>query len=404
MAKVVDINLKPYCTGRQWEVLNAIATAGSMRGAARQLDVHEKTIRNAYKAVLKKAAKHGYSPDHDMTHSVPDGFNLKGASTLYDSDGEIRLQWVKSEADRERQREMFHEMVQELAKDLPVIEPISAPATVDEDLLCVYPVGDHHMGMLSWGIETGQSYDLKIGEKLLNGASNYLMDALPNAGTALVAVLGDFFHYDSFEAVTPSSRNQLDADSRYPKMIRAGIRSLRRMIEQAASKHNKVHVIIEIGNHDLSTSVFLMECLYNIYMGNDRITIDTSPMHYHYFRFGSTLIGTHHGHGAKMDQLPLIMAADRAKDWGETDYRYWYTGHVHHSRTKNALNGSDYVGCRVESFRVLAPMDAYAHQKGYRSMQDMKGLVITRDAGEQSRLTVNPKMLVSRDTIETRKG
>jgi hypothetical protein len=386
-------DLKKYCTDRQWEIFQAVEEHGSNRKAAIALSVHSSSVDRAIAAVKKKAARRGWSPEHDLTMEVPDGFHLRGASTLYGPDGERKLQWVKSNIDHERQRQIFMEMVEELAQDLPRLPPISAPEHDIRDMLCVYPVGDHHMGMLSWGIETGQSYDLKIGEKMLSGASDYLFNTMPNASHALIAVLGDFFHYDSFEAVTPTSRNHLDADSRYPKMVRAGIRSLRRMIEAAAEKHGQVHVIIEIGNHDLSTSVFLMECLHNVYMDNDRVTIDTSPMHYHYYRFGSTLIGTHHGHGAKMQQLPLIMAADRPQDWGDTDYRYWYTGHVHHSKTQAAVSGQDYTGCRVESFRVLAPMDAYAHQKGYRSMQDMKGLVITKDAGEVARHTVNPRML-----------
>ena len=34
-----------------------------------------------------KLARQGWSPEHDMTKTVPDGFHLKGTSTLYDEEG-----------------------------------------------------------------------------------------------------------------------------------------------------------------------------------------------------------------------------------------------------------------------------------------------------------------------------
>lgn len=200
--------------------------------------------------------------------------------------------------------------------------------------------------------------------------------------------LGDFMHYDSFVAVTPTSGHHLDADSRFPKMVRTAIRCMRYMIEGALRRHGKVHVIVEIGNHDLASSIFLMECLRNVYENEPRITIDNSPKHYHYYRFGKVLIGTHHGHGSKPEQLPLIMATDVPDLWGETEHRYIWCGHVHHTSKLK-----DHPGAEVESFRVLAPADAYASQKGYRSKRDMKCIVMDKSHGEIARHSVRPEML-----------
>ena len=140
-------------------------------------------------------------------------------------------------------------------------------------------------------------------------------------------------------------------------------------------------------HHDLSSSIFLMECLANIYEEEPRVTIDTSPAHFHYFKFGQCLIASHHGHGVKPDKLPLIMAQDKPVLWGATKYRYWWTGHVHHAELL------DFPGCSVERFRVLPPPDAWASQRGYRSARDMKAIVLHREYGEVARNTVNPDML-----------
>ena len=94
-----------------------------------------------------------------------------------------------------------------------------------------------------------------------------------------------------------------------------------------------------------------------------------------------------------MATLPLIMAGDRPEDWGKTIYRYFWTGHVHHSKVQPAVSSQDFTGCVVESFRVLPPNDAWAHQKGYRAYRDMKAVVFHEDYGEVARHTVNPRML-----------
>ena len=117
-----------------------------------------------------------------------------------------------------------------------------------------------------------------------------------------------------------------------------------------------------------------------------QITIDTSPRHYHYLEFGQNLLGTHHGHGAKPEKLPLIMATDMPEAWGRTKHRYWLTGHLHHEIAK------EYEGCRVETFGILPPADAWAHQKGYRARRQQKAIVYHREHGEVARHTVTPSM------------
>jgi hypothetical protein len=98
-------------------------------------------------------------------------------------------------------------------------------------------------------------------------------------------------------------------------------------------------------------------------------------------------VGIHHGNGAKPDRLPGVMAADRAKDWGESEFRYWWIGHWHNQTLK------DYSGVSVESFRTLAAKDDYAFSNGYRAPRDMKCIILHSEYGEVSRNTVNPKML-----------
>lgn len=328
-------------------------------------------------------------PERKPYERLPDTL-LARRSALVDAEGNILQQWLIEKPEERARLAAWEEAARVLAEPLPRA-PWIMPAVTKrrDDLLVAYPVGDHHLGMLAWHRETGDSYDLDIGERLLTDAMTTLVGTAQPSEKALIVFLGDFLHYDSFEAVTPAHRNLLDADGRYPKVFAAGLRLMRRSIETAAGHHNDVHVIIEIGNHDPSSAIVLMLSLANIYENNPRITIDISPRHFHYYEFGKVLIGTHHGHGkaAKAEQLPLIMAADRPEMWGRTQYRYWMTGHVHHQSVK------DFAGCTVESFRILPPADAYAAHEGYRAPRDMKAITYHREFGEVGRAVVNPAML-----------
>jgi hypothetical protein len=374
----------------------------------------------------EKRARRGYAPENDLVHELPQGLVLAGTSlrynqageveqywnkskpegrspadavqlpdpktiakvsTLYDQEGRVTQQWVQEKPEAVAVLASWNEAAKALASTMPRAEPVEAPGgLLATDMMACYPVGDHHLGMLSWAEETGADYDLKISEALLRQSFDYLLGASPACERAVVAFLGDLLHYDGWKPVTPTGGNQLDADSRFPKMVKTAMRSIRYAIEATARKHGNVHVIVEIGNHDLSSSIFLMESLANIYENDPRITVDTSPKHFHYIEFGKNLIGTHHGHGVKPDKLPLVMASDRSEAWGRTKHRYWWTGHVHHESAK------DFTGCKVESFRILAPADAWASQMGYRSARGMKSIILHSEHGEVARNTVNPDM------------
>ena len=382
-----DETLKDYATPRQWEILCAVWDHGSNRKAATALKVQSSTVDKVVHSVEAKAARQGYSPDHDMLRPAPDGFHIRGTSTLYGEDGQQKAQWVKTSIDHERQAELFRDAIEALCLDLPKSKPVKPAKSHESDLLACYPVGDHHLGMYSWHQETGRDYDLDLGASLLDGAMTHLIESAPSFERALLVFLGDYLHYDSKDPLTPKSKNLLDSDGRFQKMVEIAVISARMAVEKALKRHKSVHVKFIPGNHDPFASVFLQVSFGQIFSDEPRVTVDTSPSEFQYFTHGANLIGCYHGHRVKMAQLPLIMATDQPEHWGRTKHRYWWTGHVHNDQMK------DFTGCKVESFRVLPPVDAWAHSEGYRSMSDMKSIILHKEYGEVQRTTVNPAML-----------
>lgn len=366
------------------EEIKAALSSMGVAAAAEHLGMHERTIWQ-HKARL---ARQGWSPEHDMTKAVPDGFHLKGTSTLYGEDGQPKLQWVKTSIDHERQAELMRQSAAALADDLPQVSPAPSPVNTLPHLMAVYPIGDAHIGMRAWGEETqGDDWDLAIAERVQCGAMAALVAMAPACEQALIVNCGDWFHADNMEGTTSRSGHILDVDGRYAKMIRVGVKVMRQCIESALQKHARVRICNVIGNHDDTGAIWLSIALGHIYANEPRVEIDRSPAPFMYHEHGNVLIGMHHGHSCKPDRLPGVMATDQAKAWGRTQFRYWYIGHVHHQSVK------EYSGVTVESFNTLTAKDAYSAWGGYRAQQNMKCIIHHAEFGEVARHTVSPDML-----------
>ncbi len=376
----VDPGLLQYATERQQKILQACIDAGSLRAGARSINCDFGYAGRILKVVERKAALSGYAPAFDMRHSVPSPFVVKGVSSYYDKDGALRGQWVKSKLDNERAEQAIREFVETLVKDAKGLSPrIPAPKHINADLLAVYPMGDPHFGMYAWAAEAGSDFDAAIAEAMTCAAIDRLVDCAPAAETALLIELGDFFHADDSKAVTPGHGNKLDVDTRWAKVLVIGLRAMKHGILRLLQKHRLVIVRINPGNHDPHSSYMLAVALAEFFCNNDRVKIDLSPAVHWYYRFGKVLIGTTHGDTTKAKDLPGVMAADRPQDWGLTEQRYWYCGHIHHVEVKEA------PGVISEYFRTLAARDAWHSGQGYRAGRDMRLIVHHKDFGEIER-------------------
>lgn len=365
------------------DVFRALVDCGGDRAAmAEAMGVSQAQVRSRLYRLRKRAAARGWSPNQDVQHPTPDGFHVRGVSTLYSTDkktGETRIaaQWVKTNKDHEDRIEAMRIACDELAEPLRgKIDPVVAPETpLEEDLMVAYYIGDHHLGMYSWAAETGADYDCDISEAILDRAFQRLGAAAPAAQKALIVSIGDFFHADNHTSVTPHSGNILDTDSRHSRVIQIGIRMLRRAIDFALRKHAEVEVLVIAGNHDPESSIWLAHCMAVAYDNEPRVTVRTDPKVYKYTRWGKCLIGTTHGHRAKPKDLPAIMAVDVPQWWGEAAHREFIYGHFHHESVKEER------GCKVRCISILAPADAWHAGQGYRSERGMELAVYHKEHG-----------------------
>jgi hypothetical protein len=382
----IDVGLKQFATDRQAQIIDAINEHDSWRYAAKALGVHEGTINSAMRAVRKKAAIQGYAPEADMHVVIPSPFVVKGTSTLY-KDGVPKLQWVKTRLDDQLKEEAIRAAYDSMADELPRLSPIPKPIIAHEKLCNLYTITDFHLGMLSNEKESGADWDLKIAEKLLIDCFEQSILSTPHAKTAFINQLGDFLHSDGIMPVTPTSGHIVDQDGRFAKIVTVALRVLRRVIDIALMRHEKVVVLMAEGNHDITSSIWLRVMFKALYENEPRVQVIDSDLPYYHYQHGQTMLAFHHGHLSKNDSLPLLFASQFPKVWGNTTKRYCHTGHRHHVEEK------EHSGMKVIQHATLSARDAYASRGGWLSEREATAITYHSEFGQVARTTVTPEML-----------
>ena len=378
--------LLPYASTGQAKHIEAVIEAGSVRAGARAQQCNERTVASAIAAARRKAAKAGWAPEHDMRHTVPDGFRVGGVSTLYGDDGTVKAQWVKSRADDDQREAIMRAAFEAFADDLPRYIPQNNQAVGNSELATCYVLTDYHFGSLSWHEETGADWDVKIAEDLLTAWFEEAIRATPPSEVAILAQLGDFLHIDNLDAVTPAHKNILDADTRLQKVVRVAIRSIRRIIEMLLAKHPRVHIITADANHDPAGSIWMREWLSVFYSEDPRVTVDLGADGYYCYEHGLTSLFFHHGHRRKPENVDDVFVAKYREVFGRTKHSYAHMGHKHYAHT---IESPLMI---VEQHRTMAAPDAYASRGGWMSGRSASAITYHARYGEAGRVTVTPEM------------
>jgi len=374
----IDPKLLEFCNSEeQHATVQAVIDTGSYKRAAKALDKSTGTISNTIARVRRNAEKRGYSPEHDLTHIIPESLSLKGTSTLYHKEKGMMMQWVKTQADKEAQARIIIEGIKDALQEYRgTSEPVQHMGLIQEDCLHTMVMGDAHFGSLAHQDETKiADFDSEIAYRVMQGAVDYLTQAAPPTKEALFINVGDALHTDNRSNKTVGHGHALDVDSRYYRIIKVFVWSMIHAVRRMLEKHEKVTVFNAAGNHDPDSTHWIQLSLALYFENEPRVDVIQDPGHYQMYRFNDVMLGITHGDGAKMEELPNIMAHLWASDWGQTRHRHWITGHIHHRTVK------EFTGCKVESFNTLAPSDAWHAKSGYFAAREMHSLIFHKEHG-----------------------
>lgn len=364
----------------------AVETAAKYNGnasaAADALGLPRETFRHR----LRTAAARGYAPGH-FTSGVAPGYAMGKVTVQRGAGGEIERTWERQSPDKDAMLEALKDAIGAMQDDIEPAAPAKLKSTGNADLCNLFTFSDYHLGMLAWHREGGQDWDIAIAERTLRGAMAAMIRQSPLAHTAIINVQGDFLHSDGLTPVTPGHGHVLDADSRFPKVRRTAIRLIREMVAMALETHSEVHLILAEGNHDQDSMGWLADSFAVLYEDEPRLSVNDSALPFYVVEWGETMIGVHHGHKVKNEQLPLLFAAQFPQSWGRTRKREIHCGHRHHRDEK------EYNGVTVVQHPTLAARDAYAARGGWIADRSAQAITYHKRFGQVGRVHVCPEML-----------
>lgn len=306
-----------------------------------------------------------------MDAGLPEGHHVKGTSKLFNADGQIVAQWVKTDRTKEDETRRIEALLQSVTKSVTPRQPLDKPIATryDDNCLALYPLADLHVGLYASQQSSGADWNLQIAKSKIEQAIDSLVSRTHRAKRAVIANLGDFTHVDNHSNATPRSGAKLDADGSYFQIINTAMDLMIYAIDRVAEQHDEVEVIYKGGNHDWATAVVMQAAIARLYANSPNITVEQSDRNTSCLQFGRVALAFTHGDTLKAEQLPLLMATDYPQIWAATTYRVFYTGHIHH------LTRKEFPGCTVESLRSPVPKDTWHSENGYRSLQDMNSVL-----------------------------
>lgn len=258
----------------------------------------------------------------------------------------------------------------------------------ENDHLLVINPADIHIGKYAKELETGNGYDCETAvERVLEGIQGLLEKS---AGFGIEKVLfcigNDILHIDNVYNQTTAGTRQ-DVDGKWWEHFEIALMLYVKCIEMLR-QIAPVDVLHSMSNHDYQSGFHLAHALKSWFRKDDDVDFDISVAHRKYYQYGNNLIGLEHGDGAKMVNLPLLMAQEQPKMWAETKYRYFYLHHLHHKVKHKWLDAKDYVGVTVEYLRSPSGTDSWHSRKGFTGVpKAVEGFLHEKNSGQVARIT-----------------
>ena len=274
------------------------------------------------------------------------------------------------------------DMIKAMDKHSPSYPKIKRTKKSESHLLVVDPA-DIHIGKLASSFETGEDYNSQIAVKRVKEGVNGIIQKSNGFNIDKILFVGgnDILHIDEPHRKTTAGTPQ-DTDGMWYENFMTAKKLYIDVLETLMSVAD-VHFVYNPSNHDYISGFMLSDSIQSWFRKSKNITFDCSIAHRKGFKYGQNLIGTTHGDGAKLADLPLIMANEFSREWADTKHRYVYTHHIHHKSSK------DYHGITVESLRSPSGSDSWHHRKGYGvgGIKAVEGFIHSKDHGQVARLT-----------------
>lgn len=351
-------------TEKQEAVVRAYLKAGSITGAARELNCDRANLRRTIRLLEAK----GEVP---WNSSAPRPEHLSyGKSTVQlNAEGHVIQEWRRQQP-QQQAMQLFVDALCDQARGKGKVKKRKARKTDTSDTLFELDIFDAHVGMYADEKETlDTNYDCDIAAQRMIEAVEDLASKANRPQKAVLVLGGDMMHSDNRSNRTEHSGHVLDVDTRYHRVVDYLVAACVDAVAVAAKIAENVEVVVLEGNHSWHSEVWLSRVLEAYYSNVDHVTIKRSPSPRKSMVWGNNFLAWSHGDRIAAQKWPMIIAAEFAKEWGQTKFRHLKCGHVHHKKVIAPVTIDEQSGLVVEYLEALCPTDAWHAGAGFIGSQ-----------------------------------
>lgn len=243
-------------------------------------------------------------------------------------------------------------------------------AAKEEYALVISPTDFH------WG-KRGDKYNRKVAKERLFTISQQLLTRVAINGAPkkiILALGGDGLHIDNANSTTTHGTPQ-DCDGSPEDLAWTYVMMCRDYVDMVR-QFAPVELFLIPGNHDRYSTTLIRAALTGWFSQCSDVNVCDSYSNRQYIKYGNSLVAFLHGDIGKVKDWPAIVAGEAPKLWGETKWRFIFTGHLHTERELPT-----YGNVTVYRMPSLAGNDAWHQRKGYKSRKALVAYMISKDRG-----------------------
>lgn len=209
---------------------------------------------------------------------------------------------------------------------------------LNEDRLLLIPQIEAHLGKFSEEIETGVTYNYSIVEQRVKKVFESVIELQikEKCNSCLLVVGGDFFNSESNNQTTGGTLQENDVN--YKKMFNIGLNLYLSGIITLKEYFNEINVKICAGNHARAMEHFLYIALSCYFAKDEKVHFCEDYKNTQSFVFGKVGLFFNHG-DPNQKRLINSIPAEFYEEYGKTQFRYLFLGHLHKLEVINSENG-----------------------------------------------------------------
>ena len=350
-------------TPKENTCLEAFLRLGNKQAVADEMDLSRSRVRNMIRNIEQK----GKAP---WLEAVPRPDHLVSPmTTVHYKDGKVVEEWRRLCPSMQKLQDVVAGLADDV-KGIGKVKTRKARKTDANDILFELDIFDAHVGMYADEKETlDENYDCDIASKRMVEAAEGLASRANRPHKCVLVFGGDMLHSDTRNNKTEMSGHILDVDTRYQRVVQYIIAASRDVVQIAASIAQEVELIVLSGNHSWHSEVWLAQVLSAYYANCPHVTVNLSMSPRRSLVFGQNLLVWTHGDRVAANKWAMIIAAEFAKEWGQTKFRHLKMGHVHHKKTIAPVVVDEQSGLLVEYLEALCATDAWHANAGFVGSQ-----------------------------------